>query len=902
MRLVAVPASIIIVKAACPVENSRSRRVIGIRHLREKAIPSDSDKLSSSTVNHRLFVDQVDKQYQNTSFGTAATLINGLILVFVLKGHVPTINLLVWLASAGLVSASRLVVHGIYRRSPTKVSHPQKWNAWFLVTLSVSGVLWGSAAIFLFPADSIGHQAFIAFVTGGMVAGAIGAFSAVLPAFYLFSIPALLPLSFRFFMLGSDVHIAMGSMLLLFLLINIFTANKMHKDILALFALRYEKSALIADLQQEVEQRKTAQEDLRRQKEQVEATVAQRTAELRDANQRLRAIITYAPLLIWAIDREGILTFSDGKGMEKIGLTPGRPVGKSVFELFADNRPVTDIMQRALSGEFVSDTIHFRHAFFEVRIQPIRDADDRLAGAIGVAIDVTEQTAAKEALRKNKQKYQELVENINDVLFAIDRQGRITYISPVIESVLGYVAEELIGDAFFDYVCQQDQADLKNDFQNALDARRGPKEYRFLDKSGEIRWCQVNSQPISEGTEKVGIQGVLVDVTFSKHLEEQLQRAQKMEALGTLAGGVAHDLNNILSGIVSYPELLLMDLPQKSPLRRPLMTIKRSGENAAAIVQDLLTLARRGVAARELLNVNKIVSDCLDSPEMSALSGLHANVQMTTHLQPDLFNVYGSPVHIFKSVFNLISNAVEAMPKGGRIEITTCNRYADGLVAGFEPVREGEYVVLTISDSGIGLPERDRIRIFEPFYTKKAMGRGGSGLGMAVVWGTVKDHNGHIDIHSEKGQGTRIDLFFPATRDQLKKPRDAESVSDYSGSGEFILVVDDIAVQRDIATGILERLGYRCEAVTSGEEAIEFLRNRTADLIVLDMIMEPGIDGYETYRRIKSIHPQQKTIIASGYSETDRVRDAQALGAGSYVKKPYTIAAIGKAVRQELKR
>lgn len=310
---------------------------------------SDSDQLHSSTLNHRLFADQVHKQYEHTGFGTAATLINGMILVFVLRGHVPIINLLIWLAGAGLVSASRLVLHRFYRQSPTKSSNPQKWNAWFLATLCLSGVLWGSAVIFLFPSESIGHQAFIAFVTGGMVAGAIGAFSAVLPAFYLFSIPALLPLCLRFFLLGSDIHIAMGAMVFLFLLITILTANRLHQDILSLFALRYERSALIADLQQEVEQRKVAQEDLRRQKEQVEAIVTQRTAELKDANQRLRAIITYAPLVIWAIDREGMLTFSDGKGMEKIGLTPGRAVGKSVFELFAGNRPIIDILHRSIS-------------------------------------------------------------------------------------------------------------------------------------------------------------------------------------------------------------------------------------------------------------------------------------------------------------------------------------------------------------------------------------------------------------------------------------------------------------------------------------------------------------------------------------------------------------------------
>jgi len=263
-------------------------------------------------------------------------------------------------------------------------------------------------------------------------------------------------------------------------------------------------------------------------------------------------------------------------------------------------------------------------------------------------------------------------------------------------------------------------------------------------------------------------------------------------------------------------------------------------------------------------------------------------------------NVYGSSIHILKSMSNLIANAVEAMPSGGRIDIATSNRYADRTVSGFDLVKEGEYVVLSIADSGVGIPESDRARIFEPFYSQKVMGRSGSGLGMAVVWGAVKDHNGYIDLQSEEGQGTRIELFFPATRDQFKKSRTSEKLSDLTGNGEFILVVDDMAAQREIATSILQRLGYRCEAVSSGEEAIEFLRKNPADLVVLDMIMEPGMDGYETYRQILSIRPGQKAIIASGYSETEWVRRAQDLGAGRYIKKPYSISAIGAVIKEEL--
>jgi PAS domain S-box-containing protein len=863
---------------------------------------NNPDKTNLSTINRRLFADQVYKQYENTVLGSAATLINGTILALILRAHVQYMPLVIWLAGMVILSACRLVLYWSYRNSPTRYSDPEKWNFWFMTTLFLSGILWGSVAVFLFPADSIGHQAFIAFVTGGMVAGAVGAFTAVISAFFIFSIPALLPIGFRLFLIGGEMHVAMGAMIFLFLLIISLTAIRMHRDIAHLMSLKYERSVLIADLQQEVDQRKEAEENLRRQKVQVEEIVAQRTAQLQNANQRLQAIFSYAPLIIWVIDQEGILIFCDGKGLEKIGFAPGGMVGKSVFKLYAKNRLIIDITQRVLAGEFISDTINIEDVFFEIRYQPMVEADDRLAGAIGVAIDVTDQTAAKEALRKSEEKYRELVENINDVLYAVDREGMIAYVSPVIESVLGYRSDELIGKRFLDYIYHQDRARLKSDFARAIEVAGKPGEYRFLDKAGETKWCRVNSRPISEGDEKIGIQGVLVDISRSKLLEEQLQRAQKMEALGTLAGGVAHDLNNILSGIVSYPELLLLDLPQDSSLRQPLTTIKKSGENAAAVVQDLLTLARRGIAARELLDLNQIVEECVESPETSSLLRRHPNINLSTNLQTDLFNIYGSSIHIFKSLSNLISNAVEAMPNGGRIEIITVNRYQDKVVSGFENVKEGEYAVLSVADSGIGIAESDMARIFEPFYTRKVIGRSGSGLGMAVVWGTVKDHNGYIDLQSQEGQGTRFELFFPATRDRLKKNKDSSALPDITGNGEFILVVDDVRAQREIATNLLDRLGYRSQAVTSGEEAIEFLRQHTVDLVILDMIMEPGIDGYETYRQIRSIRPAQKAIIASGYSENERVRKAQDLGAGRYIKKPYTLATIGSGVKEELQR
>jgi nitrogen-specific signal transduction histidine kinase/ActR/RegA family two-component response regulator len=385
-----------------------------------------------------------------------------------------------------------------------------------------------------------------------------------------------------------------------------------------------------------------------------------------------------------------------------------------------------------------------------------------------------------------------------------------------------------------------------------------------------------------------------------RSLEEQLQRAEKMEALGTLAGGVAHDLNNVLGIIVGYSELLLYEVEGASPHRSDLKNILTGSQKAAAIVQDLLTLARRGVSHREVLNLNQIIHDCRNSPEFEKLTAHHSLIRIKTDLEPDLLNISGSAVHLGKTLFNLISNAGEAMPKGGLLTIKTANQYLDRPVQGYDQVREGDYVVLSISDTGEGIPVNDLKRIFEPFYTKKVMGRSGTGLGLAVVWGTVKDHQGYIHVRSQEGQGSTFTLYFPVTREDITAKEIPVSMSEYTGRGETILIVDDVQGQRDLAEAMLKKLNYTVTSVSSGEAAVAFLKEYPVDLLVLDMIMDPGLDGLDTYKKVLEIRPGQKAIIVSGFSETARVNSAQALGAGAYVKKPYVLEKLGLAVRKEL--
>lgn len=382
--------------------------------------------------------------------------------------------------------------------------------------------------------------------------------------------------------------------------------------------------------------------------------------------------------------------------------------------------------------------------------------------------------------------------------------------------------------------------------------------------------------------------------------ESRLLIAKKMEAIGTVAGGVAHDLNNILGGIVSYPDMLLEELPSQSPLRGTLETIKRSGIKAAAIVNDMLTLARRRIETQEAVSLNAIIADYCISPEFKKLKQFHPSVEVDVLTDPKLMNIQGSPFHLSKIIMNLVSNAAEAMPDGGRIIISTENRDIDKQEIRGEDLNKGSYAVLCVADTGIGIPAEDLERIFEPFYSKKKMGRSGTGLGMAVVCGSVMDHNGYIDVNSVEGKGTMFTLYFPATNEHLAPVMSPIPRSDLRGRGESILVVDDVEEQREIASRILRELGYSVQAFSSGEEAIRHLKDASADLLILDMLMDPGIDGFETYKKIAEIHPGQKAIITTGYAETARLKEALQSGVGCYLKKPYLIDDIAIAVRAEL--
>lgn len=510
----------------------------------------------------------------------------------------------------------------------------------------------------------------------------------------------------------------------------------------------------------------------------------------------------------------------------------------------------------------------------------------------------------------------DIISFLPDAMFAIDRSGVVIAWNRAIEVMTGVKADNMIGKGEHEYAVPFYGCRRPMIIDVALHPGTKVKElYSSIQWMGDVLYAESYAPNLPSGIaylsatasficnekdEIIGAVECLRDNAEQKNMEDRLSRAEKMETLGALAGGVAHDLNNGLGVMVGYSELILQCLPGSHPQRMYIDKILRSSVRCSAIVQDLLTMTRRCVSVSEVINLNNVVLDYLGTPEHDKIKAYHGQIEIRAELDENIMHIKGSPVHLNKTVMNLVSNAVEAISGGGGVVIRTENCCLDRPLQGYETVRAGHYAVLSVSDTGTGISQEDREKIFEPFYTKKVMGRSGTGLGLCVVRGTVKDHHGYIDIQSQEHRGSTFSLYFPVTREDEAEEEQSIPFDAYRGKNESILVVDDIAEQRELAVNMLSRLGYKVETAASGEEAIALVQKRQVDLIVLDMIMAPGLDGLDTYSQILKITPGQKAVIVSGFSETDRVRKARKMGAGSFVQKPYLIEKIGAAIRREL--
>ncbi len=494
-----------------------------------------------------------------------------------------------------------------------------------------------------------------------------------------------------------------------------------------------------------------------------------------------------------------------------------------------------------------------------------------------------------------------------DLIWAMDSRLNLTVVCGNLEQITGKNAVTLLNKPLASILTE----DAKTQF-NARIRENLSFSMECLICNGKHATLPVEiiAEPI-HGPGQDTFYGIIRDISAQKKilaLEKEVNRSKKFKTLGKLAGSVAHDLNNILAGIATYPEILLLDDALAPKVREGLTIIKDSGQNASAVVSDLLTISKGVREDCQVLNLNTLIERFMDGPEFKKIKSGYKNIEVETCLEPELLTISGSYIHVEKTIMYLLINAFEetaatADSGNGTILLSTANYYLAGKKdehAKQNPASD-EYVKLEVRDTGKMIPEADLNQIFDPFFAQKKRKRSGTGLGLTVVKNTVVNHRGKISVASDEN-GTTFTLLFPILRSELPMTNRPASLEEIKGHGETLLVVDDLASQRKIAETILKYLGYKVFSVSDGMRALDFVLQTPVDLLILDMVMAPSISGLETYRRIKKIQPDQKAILASGHSESEDVLKAQSIGAGAFIKKPYTILDMGIAVKEELEK
>lgn len=508
-------------------------------------------------------------------------------------------------------------------------------------------------------------------------------------------------------------------------------------------------------------------------------------------------------------------------------------------------------------------------------------------------------------LRASKIRYQTLAEAAWEGI-AIHQDGRLVEANEQFFRMFGFVEKDFYRDGFLQRIMTEKDFGLINE---ALLPEAGRNSFEF---TGVRR--DHSTFPVAAKSNTMEFFGkpahVLIVRDISERikaeeeklaLQKKLATASKLNALGMIAGSVAHDLNNILSAIVSYPALILMQMDKSDRHYREIEKIQDAGLRAAAVVDDLLSIARGGSLEIATSNLNDLIIGHLESIEHSERLQTFPGIVIQTELENDLPFIDCSPPHINKLLLNLIGNALEAVQKNGTIRLSTQNCRLDRRIETEHLTLEpGRYVKFTITDSGPGIHFKDLDQIFDPFFTTKKTGKCGTGLGLTIVWNIVREHNGWIEVKNAK-PGAAFVIYLPVTDKAPKDDRQpvCETAANV-GNQEMILVVDDEQEQNLVMEKMLEMLGYRTHTVTSGEAGIEYIRERPVDLVLLDMIMIGGLNGRETYEKILRIRPRQKAIIISGYLDDEEMLKAKALGISVFLKKPVTLPVIGQAIRQTL--
>ena len=514
--------------------------------------------------------------------------------------------------------------------------------------------------------------------------------------------------------------------------------------------------------------------------------------------------------------------------------------------------------------------------------------------------EIDKRKRTEEELRESEAKYRILFEKAN-IAISVVQDGFVKSPNPKLLDLHGYSEEEITSMPFKHFVHPEDREMVQDRHKRRLKGEELPTtySYRIFDKAGDTKWVELNLVTILwEG--KPATLCFLTDITYQKQaeekrkrLEDQLQQAQKMEAIGTLAGGVAHDFNNLLMGIQGRTSLILMNKESAHPDYEHLKGIEEYVRSAADLTKQLLGFARGGKYEIKAVDVNALV-------QKSAQMFGRTKKEIVIHPKypKDIWTMEVDPAQIEQVLLNLYVNAWQSMPGGGELYLETENVTLDGDYVEPFGVEPGDYVKISVTDTGTGMDERTRERIFEPFFTTKEMGRG-TGLGLASSYGIIKNHNGVINVYSEIGHGTTFNIYLPASR-QLSVKIDEESKKIVKGQGT-VLLVDDEEIIIDVAQGMLAGLGYTVLVAGSGKKAIDIYREKQAQihLVIIDMIM-PEMGGGVVYDQLKEINPDVKAILSSGYSINGKAQEILKRGCDGFLQKPFNMSELSLKLRKIL--
>jgi len=496
----------------------------------------------------------------------------------------------------------------------------------------------------------------------------------------------------------------------------------------------------------------------------------------------------------------------------------------------------------------------------------------------GEAVQRAGRRRADAALRRSEAELRAVMAHVPDGLLTVTQAGALASMNPAAAHIFGVRPEEALGRRAEDF--------LPPGFASSVG--QGPLECEARRADGSLLQLEVAVAAVPDTEPSLVV--TVRDVTERRRLEAEVQRTQKMDTVGMLAGGVAHDFNNVLTGIQSAAAMARLELPRGHAAEGDLAEIERQCQRAAALVRQLLAFARKQPLARRTLNLNEVVLDV----ESLLKRVIGENVRFAVELQPDVWNVSGDSAQLEQVLMNLCINARDAMPQGGRLSVRTSNLVSSSeLASRAHSVPGKRYVVLSVEDSGTGINPRTLERIFEPFFTTKAPGRG-TGLGLAVVHGIVRQHDGVIEVDSIPGTGSTFSVVLPAVEaDTVSAPAGTLAAA-RSGSGTLLVVEDDASVRQGMVR-MLERSGYRALAAADGEAALAVLEQGTVDLVLLDAVL-PGLSALDTYRGVLSLRPGTPVLLVSGYSEAMLDATLRRELAGRFLQKPFTLEGLQESV------